>query len=75
MATGSTCSKRYSDGILVIPKLSHPRGSLQRLHGLRMLEIKKLEDRIAIRPTSETIIYPHFSDLIKVHRDLPLKTN
>ncbi|KAI3910335.1 hypothetical protein MKW92_033058 [Papaver armeniacum] len=36
---------------------------------------KELENRIAIRPTSETIIYPHFSDLIKGHRDLPLKTN
>jgi len=30
---------------------------------------------IAIRPTSETIMYPAFSDWIKSHRDLPLKIN
>lgn len=30
---------------------------------------------IAIRPTSETIMYPAFSDWIKSHRDLPLKLN
>ena len=30
---------------------------------------------IAIRPTSETIMYPSFSKWIKSHRDLPLKCN
>ncbi|KAF3518029.1 hypothetical protein DY000_02061963 [Brassica cretica] len=30
---------------------------------------------IAIRPTSETVIYPYFSKWIKRHRDLPLKLN
>lgn len=30
---------------------------------------------IAIRPTSETIMYPAFADWIKSHRDLPLKLN
>lgn len=30
---------------------------------------------IAIRPTSETIMYPAFSDWIRSHRDLPLKLN
>jgi len=30
---------------------------------------------IAVRPTSETIMYPAFSDWIKSHRDLPLKLN
>jgi prolyl-tRNA synthetase len=30
---------------------------------------------IAIRPTSETIMYPSFSDWIKSHRDLPLLLN
>jgi len=30
---------------------------------------------IAVRPTSETIMYPSFSDWIKSHRDLPLKLN
>ena len=30
---------------------------------------------IAIRPTSETIIYPYFAKKIKSHRDLPIKYN
>ena len=34
-----------------------------------------LSEHIAIRPTSETIMYPAFSDWIQSHRDLPLKLN
>lgn len=34
-----------------------------------------LEQPIAIRPTSETIIYPYFAKKIQSHRDLPLKFN
>jgi prolyl-tRNA synthetase len=30
---------------------------------------------IAVRPTSETIMYPAFADWIRSHRDLPLKLN
>ena len=30
---------------------------------------------IAIRPTSETIIYPSYAKWIRSHRDLPLKLN
>lgn len=36
---------------------------------------KKLENPIAIRPTSETIMYPSYSKWIRSHRDLPLKLN
>eukprot|EP00538_Stauroneis_constricta_P006366 CAMPEP_0119546586 /NCGR_PEP_ID=MMETSP1352-20130426/939_1 /TAXON_ID=265584 /ORGANISM="Stauroneis constricta, Strain CCMP1120" /LENGTH=710 /DNA_ID=CAMNT_0007591305 /DNA_START=132 /DNA_END=2264 /DNA_ORIENTATION=+ len=35
----------------------------------------ELAKQIAIRPTSETIMYPAFSDWIQSHRDLPLKLN
>jgi prolyl-tRNA synthetase len=35
----------------------------------------KLEEPIAIRPTSETIMYPIFAKWINSHRDLPLKVN
>jgi prolyl-tRNA synthetase len=34
-----------------------------------------LPQKIAIRPTSETIMYPSFAKWIKGHRDLPLKLN
>ncbi|AFZ80456.1 prolyl-tRNA synthetase, putative [Theileria equi strain WA] len=35
----------------------------------------EFQDPIAIRPTSETIMYPEFSRWIRSHRDLPLKLN
>lgn len=34
-----------------------------------------LEEPIAIRPTSETIMYPLMSKWIRSHRDLPLRLN
>ncbi|PLN77043.1 prolyl-tRNA synthetase [Aspergillus taichungensis] len=34
-----------------------------------------LERKIAIRPTSETVMYPYYSKWIRSHRDLPLKLN
>lgn len=35
----------------------------------------KLSERLAIRPTSETIMYPSFAKWIRSYRDLPLKIN
>lgn len=35
----------------------------------------ELENPVAIRPTSETIIYPSFCKWLRSHRDLPLKFN
>lgn len=35
----------------------------------------ELEEHIAIRPTSETVMYPYYSKWIRSHRDLPLKLN
>lgn len=36
---------------------------------------KKLEERLAIRPTSETIMYKTFAKWVASYRDLPLKVN
>lgn len=36
---------------------------------------KKLNERLAIRPTSEAIIYDSYSKWIRSHNDLPLKLN
>ena len=36
---------------------------------------KQLEKKVAIRPTSETIMYPVFSKWINSHRDLPMLMN
>ncbi|CAG8496319.1 11996_t:CDS:2 [Diversispora eburnea] len=35
----------------------------------------EMENPIAIRPTSETVMYPYFAKWIRTHRDLPLKVN
>ena len=35
----------------------------------------KLDERIAVRPTSETIMYAHYSNWIRSWRDLPMKIN
>lgn len=35
----------------------------------------KLDIKLAIRPTSETIIYPYFSKWIRTYKDLPMKIN
>jgi prolyl-tRNA synthetase len=34
-----------------------------------------LDEPIAIRPTSETVMYPYYSKWVQSHRDLPLKLN
>ncbi|UZJ52191.1 hypothetical protein CBS101457_001511 [Exobasidium rhododendri] len=34
-----------------------------------------LEKPVAIRPTSETVMYPYYAKWIRSHRDLPLKLN
>ncbi|KAG2111806.1 hypothetical protein BD769DRAFT_1493834 [Suillus cothurnatus] len=34
-----------------------------------------LDEPVAIRPTSETVMYPYYAKWIKSHRDLPLKLN
>ncbi|MCB9362597.1 proline--tRNA ligase [Candidatus Woesearchaeota archaeon] len=34
-----------------------------------------LSERLAVRPTSETIMYPSFAKWIRSHRDLPLRLN
>ncbi|KAK2742927.1 ribose-phosphate pyrophosphokinase 1 [Myotisia sp. PD_48] len=35
----------------------------------------QLEKKIAIRPTSETVMYPYYAKWIRSHRDLPLRLN
>ncbi len=36
---------------------------------------KELEERVAVRPTSESVIAPYMSDEVRSHRDLPLRLN
>ncbi|CAD6499183.1 BgTH12-04835 [Blumeria graminis f. sp. triticale] len=36
---------------------------------------KELENPVAVRPTSEAVMYPYYSKWIRSHRDLPLRLN
>lgn len=36
---------------------------------------EELEERIAVRPTSESVIAPYMADEVRSHRDLPLRLN
>jgi len=36
---------------------------------------EELKEKLVVRPTSETIMYPYFSDWIRSYRDLPLLIN
>ena len=36
---------------------------------------KELEEKIAVRPTSESVIAPYMADEIRSHRDLPFRVN
>ena len=36
---------------------------------------QELEERLAVRPTSESIINPYISEWVRSHRDLPLRVN
>jgi prolyl-tRNA synthetase family I len=54
---------------------SHINGFAPEVAWVTKSGTSNLEEPIAIRPTSETIMYPHFAVWIKSHRDLPLKIN
>jgi prolyl-tRNA synthetase len=36
---------------------------------------KELEEKVAVRPTSESVIAPYMSEEVRSHRDLPLRLN
>src|ERR1700684_2422888 len=55
------------------------REFLRNQHIIKMLIFCRgstpLERKIAIRPTSATVMYPYYAKWIRSHRDLPLRLN
>lgn len=49
--------------------------SMSSISLFRFFFLARLDEPIAIRPTSETIMYPVFAKWISSHRDLPLRLN
>jgi prolyl-tRNA synthetase len=53
----------------------HVRGFAPEVAWVTHAGKSKLEERLAVRPTSETIMYESFAKWIRSWRDLPLRTN
>ena len=53
----------------------HVEGFMPEVAWVTKTGNEKLKERLAVRPTSETIIYPLYAKWIKTYRDLPLKRN
>ena len=51
----------------------HAKGFIPEVFWITHRGAEKLERRLALRPTSETIIYPMYSLWIRDHTDLPMK--
>jgi prolyl-tRNA synthetase len=60
---------------LLKKEAEHFKGFTPEVAWVTMAGDKELEERLAIRPTSETIMYDMFSKWITSHRDLPLRLN
>ncbi|EKX33394.1 hypothetical protein GUITHDRAFT_81499 [Guillardia theta CCMP2712] len=63
-----------SEGALNAEK-EHVEGFTPEVAWVTRSGSSNLTSPIAIRPTSETVIYPYMSKWIRSHRDLPLKIN
>ncbi|TVY78139.1 putative proline--tRNA ligase [Lachnellula suecica] len=53
----------------------HVEGFAPELAWVTKAGDKDLENPVALRPTSEAIMYPYYSKWIRSHRDLPLRLN
>src|SRR3989344_1415116 len=60
---------------LLQKEASHIKGFSPEVAWVTHAGNTKLEERIAVRPTSETIMYDSYSKWIRSHRDLPLRLN
>ncbi|GAB1319411.1 hypothetical protein MFIFM68171_09621 [Madurella fahalii] len=54
---------------------SHVEGFAPELAWVTKAGDKDLEVPVAVRPTSEAVMYPYYSKWIRSHRDLPLRLN
>jgi prolyl-tRNA synthetase len=60
---------------LLTKESSHVEGFTPEVAWVTEAGDSKLDERLAVRPTSETIMYDSYSKWIRSHRDLPLKIN
>lgn len=60
---------------LLKKEVEHIKGFTPEVAWVTQTGSSKLKEKLAIRPTSETIMYPLYSKWIRSYRDLPLKLN
>lgn len=60
---------------LLKKEASHIKGFSPEVAWVTHAGDSKLDERLAVRPTSETIMYESYSKWIRSHKDLPLKLN
>ncbi|MCK4590014.1 MAG: proline--tRNA ligase, partial [Nanoarchaeota archaeon] len=60
---------------LLLKEKEHIEGFSPEVAWVTQVGDTKLAERLAIRPTSETIMYPAYAKWIRSHNDLPLKIN
>ncbi|PWA83624.1 Proline--tRNA ligase cytoplasmic [Artemisia annua] len=65
----------FVSGAALQKEKEHVEGFAPEVAWVMKAGASDLDVPIAIRPTSETIMYPYFSKRIRGHRDLPLKFN
>jgi len=65
---------RGSDGVFV-QSSTQASTTLAQVAWVTRSGQSELERPIAIRPTSETVMYPYYAKWIQSHRDLPLRLN
>lgn len=53
----------------------HVEGFAPEVAWVTRAGLSELEEHIAIRPTSETVMYPYYAKWIRSHRDLPFRLN
>ena len=53
----------------------HVEGFAPECAWVTMGGMDRLEEKMAIRPTSETLVCEHFANVLQSHRDLPMKYN
>ncbi len=60
---------------LLNKEIEHVKGFTPEVAWVTHAGKRKLKERLAIRPTSETIMYDSYKKWIRSHKDLPLKLN
>jgi prolyl-tRNA synthetase len=60
---------------LLAKEKEHVKGFSPEVAWVTQTGDSKLDERLAVRPTSETIMYPRYSKWIRSWRDLPLRYN